>query len=649
VIRSCGLAALAALLALGLSGCGGGGSGPGSNRGCTGNCATDSPQRLEVTDVQRILTQAVDEARAQGAAATIAVTDRVGNVLAVFRMNAADTGITVDSLRATGTGLDGLSVVPDTLAVIAKAITGAYLSSEGNAFTTRTASQIVQEHFNPRERDQPGGPLFGVQFSQLPCSDLNLRQEDSSAGPKRSPLGLSADPGGLPLYKGGTVVGGVGVIADGRYSLDLNVNDSDRDLDELIAIAASAGFEAPTDRRADRITAGGLSLRFSDVEVSETLTGGRSTLTFAAALTLGALQAVAGYNPSGSVVAGTRFGQPESGYQAATAPVFAGLDAFELVLGSTRRFPPTAGADGLLAAADVAQLLRSAITVANRLRAQIRTPYGTQMRGTVSVVDTNGNILGVLRTRDAPVFGTDVSLQKARSALFFSSPTAAADLNNAGSVRYFVNDLSTQSAPVVFADYATATVNLLGPTALDGSVAYGERSIGNLARPFFPDGIEGSPPGPLSKPFAQWSPFSTGLQLDVVYERIIQHVGFVAGLGVPDVGASCAGPPAPAFGFNTTVPAQLRNGLQIFAGGVPIYRGSQLVGAIGVSGDGIDQDDTVAFLGVHEAARAGANLNNAPPPMRADQLAPSGGNLRYVQCPQAPFIDSDEQRICEGK
>ena len=47
-----------------------------------------------------------------------------------------------------------------------------------------------------------------------------------------------------------------------------------------------------------------------------------------------------------------------------------------------------------------------------------------------------------------------------------------------------------------------------------------------------------------------------------------------------------------------------QNGLQIFAGGVPIFRGQTVVGAIGVSGDGIDQDDMVAFLGLDRAARA---------------------------------------------
>ena len=74
-------------------------------------------------------------------------------------------------------GLVGFPFPPNSFlaAPIAKAITGAYLSSGGNAFTTRTASQIIQENYNPLSSGLEGGPLFGVQFSQLPCSDLSVR------------------------------------------------------------------------------------------------------------------------------------------------------------------------------------------------------------------------------------------------------------------------------------------------------------------------------------------------------------------------------------------------------------------------------------------------------------------------------------------
>ena len=40
------------------------------------------------------------------------------------------------------------------------------------------------------------------------------------------------------------------------------------------------------------------------------------------------------------------------------------------------------------------------------------------------MVDLNGDILGLARTPDAPVFGTDVAVQKARGALLFSLPNA---------------------------------------------------------------------------------------------------------------------------------------------------------------------------------------------------------------------------------
>jgi len=205
---------------------------------CSGRCANASTF-LSVADVERIIAQAVHEASARGALATIAVTDRVGNVLGVFRMTGADTFITIPAPRGVVGGLNGLEIIPDTMAAISKAVTGAYLSSEGNAFSTRTANQIVQENFNPGEVGQPAGPLFGVQFSNLACSDLNNRfpvaEDGFGAGPFRSPLGLAADPGGFPLYKQGTPVGGIGVIADGFYGFDEDVGDRDQDLDGWMA------------------------------------------------------------------------------------------------------------------------------------------------------------------------------------------------------------------------------------------------------------------------------------------------------------------------------------------------------------------------------------------------------------------------------
>jgi hypothetical protein len=136
-----------------------------------------------------------------------------------------------------------------------------------------------------------------------------------------------------------------------------------------------------------------------------------------------------------------------------------------------------------------------------------------------------------------------------------------------------------------------------------------------------------------------------GLQLDLVNNQLLKGVAF------GDLSEGCAGRKSSASGPAAPDPnlRKVRNGIQIFPGGVPIYRGGRLAGGLGVSGDGVDQDDMIAFLGLANAGRAldGA-IGNAPQAMRADQYAPNGVRLRYVQCPQAPFIDSTEQNVCAG-
>ncbi len=609
-----------------LSGCGGGGgSGAG---GCSGGCEAVAPSTLTVADVEQAIAQAVAEANAQGAKATIAVVDRVGNVLAVFRMNGAPATFTITSGRGVTGGLEGLAILPSELAAISKAITGAYLSSEGNAFTSRTASQIIQQNFNPGEDNQPSGPLSGVQFSQLSCSDVNRQASAGTIGPKRAPLGLSADPGGLPLYKNGIVVGGIGVLADGIYTLDLDVRDTDTDVDELIAIAGGSALAAPADRRANQITVDGRALRYVDNESLRSTPS--SAPTFAAIDGVaGSLISVAGYggNP---IVAGVPFGTAASGYRPDTSPAFAGMGAYVLVdATNANRYPPIAGTDGKLTAADVTQMLKSALEVAHRTRAQIRRPLGSAAQVSVAVVDTNGAVLGLVRTADAPVFGTDVAVQKARTAAFFTSPNAAALLSSLPPANYPTTPPTTSA----IAAYVPAMRTFLGdPTALANGVAFSARAVGNLARPYFPDGILGTANGPLSPPIARWSPFNDGLQLDLVANKLVASL---AG----DDGAGCTGL------------SQLPNGIQIFAGSVPVYRNGQFAGALGVSGDGIDQDDMVAFLGLANAGAAlGGSIANAPPSMRADQLVPqgTGTRLRYVNCPQAPFNDSTDQNVCAG-
>ena len=133
------------------------------------------------------------------------------------------------------------------------------------------------------------------------------------------------------------------------------------------------------------------------------------------------------------------------------------------------------------------------------------------------------------------------------------------------------------------------------------------------------------------------------------YNAILKHVLYAAGAPIGDVTAGCAGVGLGLAFTPTTAAPRLANGLQIFPGSVPIYRGGSLVGAIGVSGDGVDQDDMVAFLGLQNASQAlHGSINQAPVNRRADTLTPQGVRLLYVQCPQAPFLGSDQENVCEG-
>jgi len=669
---------------LGLASCGGGGAAVSSvgasTPGCTGSCAPTG-NFLTTADVEQVLAQGISEARARNVNATLALVDRVGNVLAVYRMGdpASRPVLIASSVDSSGhptlhSGLDGIRLPAPTLpgfnldaqAAIAKAITGAYLSSAGNAFSTRTASQIIQEHFNVGVAHTPSGPLFGVQFSQLACSDFMTvaAGPNPGVGPHRSPLGLSADPGGFPLYKSGIVVGGVGVMSDGVYSLDKNIEDVDQNLDdEAIAYAASFTYLAPVDRRADQVTVDGVTLRFSDAD-SGTLAAPPGGATRIAPFTAyGSLISVQGY-ADGQIHAGTIYGDPSSGVRADTSGAYVGENAFVFVdAANAPRYPAIAGSDSATALTqlEVQGILSSALAVANITRGQIRLPLGQTAQVTVTVVDTRGNILGMVRTPDAPLFGADVSIQKARSAAFFSSAAAAALLQSLPDAKYLQTDSSgypqltggtVGQSSIALGAYVTAGQSFFGNSTLltDGAVAFSDRAIGELSRPYFPDGIEATPNGPFSKPLGSWSVFSTGLQLDLAVNAILQHVLYVASAGaVPDVAPGCAGVDFPAnLAFaHSAGPPILANGLQIFPGSVPIYRAGKLVGAIGVSGDGVDQDDLVAFLGLQRALGAlGNGLSQAPAAIRADTLTPQGTRLRYVQCPQAPFVNSTQQDAC---
>ena len=97
----------------------------------------------------------------------------------------------------------------------AKAFTAMAFSSDQNALTTRSIGEL----------SQPGGPLWMI-------------------GNSNREHGIIQFPGGLPLYKSGQLVGGLGVSGDGV------------DQDEDVAKGGAAGFVPPAVIRIDTVTGG---------------------------------------------------------------------------------------------------------------------------------------------------------------------------------------------------------------------------------------------------------------------------------------------------------------------------------------------------------------------------------------------------------
>src|SRR6195256_65524 len=163
--------------------------------------------QLTAVDVQTIIDQATTRALQISPNSVIAVTDREGDVLAVWSVN--------------GTPPTAL----DISSCVSKAGTASYLSSNQNAFTSRTAGFIIQQHFPPGVRNTSPGPLVGVGLSNLFFSDINKFRKPGSVISFSSTPGLTivpvvgssldGSPGGVPLYKNGVLVGGVGVTGDG--------------------------------------------------------------------------------------------------------------------------------------------------------------------------------------------------------------------------------------------------------------------------------------------------------------------------------------------------------------------------------------------------------------------------------------------------
>ena len=104
----------------------------------------------------------------------------------------------------------------------------------------------------------------------------------------------------------------------------------------------------------------------------------------------------------------------------------------------------------------------------------------------------------------------------------------------------------------------------------------------------------------------------------------------------PGVDGSAPGPFFPLYQFDTLHPCtqgsqaanQYQNGIVFFPGALPLYRNGVLVGGLGVSGDGVDQDDYVTS--------GGAAGFEAPANSRADRVFIDGVRMPYLKFPRNP-------------
>jgi hypothetical protein len=132
--------------------------------------------------------------------------------------------------------------------------------------------------------------------------------------------------------------------------------------------------------------------------------------------------------------------------------------------------------------------------------------------------------------------------------------------------------------------------------------------------------------------------FPPGVDLEEQLEREDDHEkpGPWFDLYVYDTVNACTEGPGPSRGGNRSYLNQ--SGIVWFPGSVPLYKNGRLVGGLGVSGDGVEQDDYVSFLG--------SEGFYPPDELRVDRSAirDSKGRLvrlPYLKLPRNPELSRD--------
>ena len=627
-----------------------------------------APPTLSTTDVATLLERA---ARATASdSAIVAVVDRQGKLLGVQVEAGVSPAITGNTEKLVF-AVDG---------ALAEARTGAMFGNDQGPLTARTIENISQStitqrevqadpndldpnstvrgpgfvapigtkgHFPPRVSFTPQVDLFQIEHTnrdslihpgpggtRTPADHID-RPARFNADPAYIPPGQSLStpesygfysglmpyaqargigtlPGGVPVYKGGKVVGGIGVFFPGTTGFATEENSSLNDAGfydptkpdlseeaEYIAFVAAggssgAGYALNTPAFNQKFglpplpsgKAEGFDIPFGRIDLvgitldlfgAHGLQGPRNLVEFGRTLGLGDVNS--GRNLPVDAAGHTLLG-------GTTVP-----EGWVVV--------PHASADGSITAADVTGIIERGIAEAGRVRSAIRVPLSSKSRMIFAVTDKQGNVLGLYRMPDATYFSFDVAVAKARNVTYYADPT------------------QLQAVDEV--------------PGLPPGVAMTNRTFRFLALPHFPEGIDTYPPGPFSI-LNETTVRQTGPRLPASAFQSVQ--GFDAFNPQTNFRQTSADP---------TV-TKNQNGNVFFPGSAPLYKDVKgngqkvLVGGLGVSGDGVDQDDDVTFQ---------AAVGFEPPPnvARADEVTVRAVRLPYTKFNRQPHVPIGAQKL----
>ena len=429
--------------------------------------------------------------------------------------------------------------------------------------------------------------------------------------------GIATLPGGMPLYKEGELVGGIGVFfpgPNGFASYEQNFVHA--------SLRGPAGPQSNNERlNATKVleaefiayfAAGGTVVGPGATPVTEF--EGTAPPRGAFGMPIGRIDLVGitleifGPHPTReNAVTGTQrllqIGRANRGGQGSNSGTDQSIDASGSKSLSGNSIPEgwlvtphSSSVDPQFTAAEVERIITQGIKKAESTRAAIRLDSnfrpGARTRMVFAVSDSSGEVLGLYRMKDATVFSVDVAVAKSRNTAYYAGD-ALMDVDRIDQDNNSSFDIPT----------GTALTN---------------RTFRFLALPRYPSGSpDGTPAGDFSILAMPGINPLTGENRSAALPASVYASSTATVLSFDAFHAS--------RNFRDPRNIKRQNGIVFFPGSSALYDDvlghRKLVGGLGVSGDGVDQDDVVT-VGAQQGFEA-------PVALRADQFMVAGVRLPY--------------------